>query len=47
MADMALRGDFKLDKLIDRRFWIEGINNDVAEAIKKRQVVGRRVGAWD
>jgi S-(hydroxymethyl)glutathione dehydrogenase/alcohol dehydrogenase len=46
LADMAARGDFKLDKLITRKFKIEEIN-DVVEAIKKRQIIGRWVCAWD
>ena len=44
-ADMAARGDFKLDKLITKRFKIEEIN-DVVDAMKKRQIIGRWVCAW-
>ena len=46
LADMAARGDFKLDRLIGKMFRIEEIN-DVAEAMKKRQVVGRWVCTWE
>ena len=45
-ADMAVRGDFKLDRLITKKFKIEEIN-DVAEAMRKRQIVGRWVCEWD
>jgi S-(hydroxymethyl)glutathione dehydrogenase/alcohol dehydrogenase len=45
-ADMAVRGDLKLDKLITKKFKIEEIN-DVAEAMNKRQIIGRWVCEWD
>lgn len=46
MADMAMNGDFELDKLISKKFKIEEIN-DVYEAMDKRQIVGRWVCEWD
>jgi S-(hydroxymethyl)glutathione dehydrogenase/alcohol dehydrogenase len=46
LADLAVGGDLKLDKLIGKTFRIEEIN-EVAEAIEKRQVLGRWVCAWD
>ena len=46
LAEMAARGVLKLDKLIGRKFKIEEIN-DVAEAMKKRQVIGRWICAWE
>jgi Zn-dependent alcohol dehydrogenase len=39
-ADMVMRGDYKLDKLISKRFKLEEIN-DVVEAMEKRQIIGR------
>jgi S-(hydroxymethyl)glutathione dehydrogenase/alcohol dehydrogenase len=45
-ADMAMRGDLMLDKLIGKMFKIEEIN-EVAEAMKKRQITGRWVCEWD
>lgn len=42
LAGMAARGDLLLDKLITRKFKLEEIN-DVAEAMKQRQIVGRWV----
>jgi Zn-dependent alcohol dehydrogenase len=46
LADMALQGDLKLDRLIGKVFRIEEIN-DVVEAIKERRVIGRWICAWD
>jgi Zn-dependent alcohol dehydrogenase len=46
MADMAMNGDFELDKLISKKFKIEEIN-DVYDAMDKRQIVGRWVCEWD
>jgi Zn-dependent alcohol dehydrogenase len=45
-ADMAMRGDLMLDRLISKKFKLEEIN-DVVEAMKKRQIVGRWVCEWD
>ena len=45
-ADMAVKGDLKLDKLITKKFKVEEIN-DVAEAMDKRQIIGRWVCEWD
>jgi Zn-dependent alcohol dehydrogenase len=44
-ADMAMRGDLLLDKLITKMFKVEEIN-DVAEAMKARQIKGRWVCEW-
>jgi len=44
-ADMAMRGDFKLDKLITNTFKVEEIN-DVAETMRKRQILGRWICEW-
>lgn len=44
-AGMALRGELLLDKLITRTFKVEEIN-DVAEAMKARQIHGRWVCVW-
>jgi S-(hydroxymethyl)glutathione dehydrogenase/alcohol dehydrogenase len=46
LADMAMKGDFELDKLISKKFKIEEIN-EVGEAMEKRQIIGRWVCAWD
>jgi S-(hydroxymethyl)glutathione dehydrogenase/alcohol dehydrogenase len=45
-VDMVMRGEYKLDKLISRRFKLDEIN-DVAEAISKRQVIGRWVCSFE
>jgi S-(hydroxymethyl)glutathione dehydrogenase/alcohol dehydrogenase len=45
LADMVLRGELPLDKLITRRFKVEEIN-EVAEAMKQRQILGRWVCEW-
>jgi S-(hydroxymethyl)glutathione dehydrogenase/alcohol dehydrogenase len=44
-ADMAMRGDLLLDKLVTKKFKVEEIN-DVAEAMKARQIKGRWVCEW-
>ena len=44
-VDMAMRGDFNLAKLISRKFKLEEIN-DVVEAMRKHQIVGRWVCEW-
>ncbi len=46
LADLAVGGDFMLDKLITRTFRIEEIN-DVAEAMDNHEIVGRWVCTWD
>ena len=45
-ADMAMRGELKLDKLISKKFKVEEIN-DVVEAMKRRQIIGRWVCDWE
>jgi Zn-dependent alcohol dehydrogenase len=45
LADMAMKGDFDLGKLISKKFKVEEINN-VVEAMEKRQIVGRWVCEW-
>jgi S-(hydroxymethyl)glutathione dehydrogenase/alcohol dehydrogenase len=45
-ADMAMNGDFELDKLISKKFKVEEIN-EVGEAMEKRQIIGRWVCVWD
>jgi len=44
-ADMAVRGDLLLDKLITKKFRVEEIN-DVVDAMKNRQIIGRWVCDW-
>ena len=44
-ADMAMRGELMLDKLIGRKFRVEEINQ-VVEAMKNRQIIGRWVCEW-
>ena len=46
LADMAMNGDFELDKLISKKFKIEEIN-EVTEAMGKHQIIGRWVCEWD
>jgi S-(hydroxymethyl)glutathione dehydrogenase/alcohol dehydrogenase len=46
LADMAMNGDFELDKLISKKFKVEEIN-EVTEAMGKRQIIGRWVCEWD
>ena len=45
-ADMAVRGDLKLDRLITKKFKVDEIN-DVAEAMERRRIIGRWVCEWD
>ena len=45
-ADMAVRGELQLDKLITKKFKVEEIN-DVAEAMTRREIIGRWVCEWD
>ncbi|MFC1532398.1 alcohol dehydrogenase catalytic domain-containing protein [Thermodesulfobacteriota bacterium] len=45
-AEMAMKGYLMLDRLISKKFKIEDIN-DVAETMRKRQIVGRWVCEWD
>ena len=42
LADMAVEGKLKIDKMITRHFKLEEIN-EVAEAMEKRQIIGRWV----
>ena len=42
---MAMRGDLGLDSLISKKFKVEEIN-DVVEAMKNRQIIGRWVCDW-
>ena len=44
-ADMAMRGELMLDRLITKMFKVEEIN-DVVEAMKSRQIIGRWVCDW-
>ncbi|MEW6663839.1 MAG: alcohol dehydrogenase catalytic domain-containing protein [Thermodesulfobacteriota bacterium] len=44
-ADMVMRGDYKVDKLISRKFKVEEIN-DVADAMRRRKIIGRWVCEW-
>jgi len=44
-ADMAMRGDLGLDRLISKKFRVEEIN-DVVEAMKNRRIIGRWVCDW-
>lgn len=44
--DMAMRGEYKLDKLIGRKFKLEEIN-EVVDAMTKRQIMGRWICAFD
>ncbi|MGD0486696.1 MAG: Zn-dependent alcohol dehydrogenase [Syntrophorhabdales bacterium] len=46
LADLAMKFDFKLDKLVTKKFKVEQIN-DVADAMVKRQIQGRWVCVWD
>ena len=45
-ADMAMRGDLLLDKLITKFFRVNEIN-DVAERMRQRQITGRWVCKWE
>jgi len=44
-ADMAVRGELLLDKLMTKKFKVEEIN-DVADAMRERQIKGRWVCEW-
>ncbi len=44
-ADMAMKGDFNLGKLISKTFKVEEINQ-VVEAMEKRQIIGHWVWKW-
>jgi S-(hydroxymethyl)glutathione dehydrogenase/alcohol dehydrogenase len=44
-ADMAMEGNFKLDRLITKKFKVEEINK-VTESMEKRQIIGRWVCEW-
>lgn len=46
LADLAMTGDMKLDKLVAGTFKLEGLN-DIAEQMEKRQLTGRWVCEWD
>jgi S-(hydroxymethyl)glutathione dehydrogenase/alcohol dehydrogenase len=46
LANVVMKGDHRLDKLITNKFKVEEIN-DVAEAMRKRQIIGRWVCAFD
>jgi S-(hydroxymethyl)glutathione dehydrogenase/alcohol dehydrogenase len=45
-ANMAMKGELKLNKLTSRKFKIEEINK-VVEAMEKHQIIGRWVCEWD
>lgn len=45
-VNMVMRGEHRLDKLISKKFKIEEIN-DVAEAMRRREIIGRWVCEWD
>ena len=44
-ADMAMKGDFNLAKLISNKFKVEEINR-VVESMEKRQIIGRWICEW-
>ncbi len=46
MFEIAKSGGMKLDKLIEKKFKIDAINETI-EAMNKRQIKGRWVCAWD
>jgi S-(hydroxymethyl)glutathione dehydrogenase/alcohol dehydrogenase len=46
LANVVMKGDYRLDKLITNKFKVEEIN-DVAEAMRKRQIIGRWVCEFD
>jgi Zn-dependent alcohol dehydrogenase len=46
LMDLAVTGDLKLDKLIDKYFKLEEIN-DIVDQMEKRQIKGRAVCKWD
>ncbi len=42
LANLALKGDLRVDKLISKHFKLEEIN-DVVQAMEKREIIGRWV----
>jgi len=46
LTQMAMTHDLKLDKLVTNKFKLDDLN-DVAEKMKKRQIRGRWVCAWE
>jgi S-(hydroxymethyl)glutathione dehydrogenase / alcohol dehydrogenase len=46
LADIAMSGDMKLDKIVGGKFKLEEIN-DIAEKMEKRQLTGRWICEWD
>ena len=42
LAQLALKGDLRIDKMISKHFKLEEIN-DVMEAMEKREIIGRWV----
>jgi Zn-dependent alcohol dehydrogenase len=46
LANVVMKGDHRLDKLITNKFKVEEIN-DVAEVMRKRQIIGRWVCEFD
>ncbi len=46
LADLAMTGEMKLDKLVAGKFKLEQVN-DIAEQMEKRQLNGRWVCEWD
>lgn len=46
LADMAMSGDMKLDKIVGGTFKIDQLN-DIADRMAKRQLTGRWVCEWD
>ncbi len=46
LADLAMTGEMKLDKLVAGKFKLEQLN-DIAEQMEKRQLTGRWVCEWD
>lgn len=45
-ADMIMRGEYQVDKLVTQKFKLEEIN-EVAEAMRKRQINGRWICEFD
>jgi S-(hydroxymethyl)glutathione dehydrogenase/alcohol dehydrogenase len=45
-ADMVMKGDFNLARLISKKFKVEEINK-VVDSMEKRQIVGRWVCEWE
>ena len=46
LVDIAKTGEMKLDKLIEKRFKVDAINETV-DAMEKRQIKGRWIIEWD